>query len=41
MSLEEVGTVPGSYRILDMYCLREVLNQIMKVVKSFRDSEIH
>jgi len=37
MSLEEVGTVPGSYRILDMYCLREVLNQIMKC--SCRSSE--
>ena len=31
MPLEEVGTVPGSYRIVDMFCLREVLNQIMKV----------
>ena len=31
MTLEEVGTVPGSYRIVDMFCLREVLNQIMKV----------
>jgi len=30
MPLEEVGTVPGSYRIVDMFCLREVLNQIMK-----------
>eukprot|EP00092_Neocalanus_flemingeri_P059777 GFUD01071558.1.p1 GENE.GFUD01071558.1~~GFUD01071558.1.p1 ORF type:complete len:402 (-),score=110.28 GFUD01071558.1:258-1409(-) len=30
MPLEEVGTVPGSYRIVDLFCLREVLNQIMK-----------
>lgn len=30
MTLEEVGTVPGSYRIVDMFCLKEVLNQIMK-----------
>ena len=32
MTRKEVGTVPGSYRIVDMFCLREeVLNQIMKV----------
>ena len=31
MPLDEVGLVPGSYRILDLFCLREVLNQIMKV----------
>lgn len=30
MPLDEVGLVPGSYRILDLFCLREVLNQIMK-----------
>ena len=28
---EEVGLSPGSYRIIDLYCFREVLNQIMKV----------
>ena len=24
----EVGVAPGSYRIIDLYCLREVLNQL-------------
>lgn len=28
--MEELGSAPGSYRIVDMYCLKEVLNQIMK-----------
>jgi hypothetical protein len=32
MCSEEVGLAPGSYRIIDLYCFREVLNQIMKVV---------
>ena len=27
---EEVGGVPGTYRIIDLYCLKEVLNQIMR-----------
>lgn len=26
----EVGVAPGSYRIIDLYCLREVLNQLSK-----------
>lgn len=26
----EIGTVPGTYRIMDLFCFREVLNQIMK-----------
>lgn len=28
--VEEVGTLPGSYRMIDLYCLREVVNQHMK-----------
>ena len=39
MTLEEVGTVPGSYRIVDMFCLKEVLNQIMKVAVALPRSE--
>jgi len=27
---EEVGRVPGTYRIIDLYCLKEVFNQIMR-----------
>ncbi len=27
---DEIGTVPGTYRLMDLFCLREVLNQIMK-----------
>jgi len=26
----EVGVAPGSYRIIDLYCLREVINQLSK-----------
>eukprot|EP00088_Acartia_fossae_P041095 TRINITY_DN4296_c0_g1_i11.p1 TRINITY_DN4296_c0_g1~~TRINITY_DN4296_c0_g1_i11.p1 ORF type:complete len:333 (-),score=67.78 TRINITY_DN4296_c0_g1_i11:153-1151(-) len=26
----EVGNVPGTYRIIDLFCLKEVLNQIMR-----------
>jgi hypothetical protein len=29
-SCGEVGAVPGTYRLMDLFCLREVLNQIMK-----------
>ena len=29
-SYDEVGGVPGTYRIIDLYCLKEVLNQIMR-----------
>lgn len=29
-SYVEVGNVPGTYRIIDLYCLKEVLNQIMR-----------
>jgi hypothetical protein len=40
-SCGEVGAVPGTYRLMDLFCLREVLNQIMKcscqvrIVKKF------
>jgi len=30
MSCVEVGLAPGSYRIIDLFCFKEVLNQIMK-----------
>ena len=29
-SCGEIGTAPGTYRLMDLFCLREVLNQIMK-----------
>jgi len=29
-SYTEVGNVPGTYRIIDLFCLKEVLNQIMR-----------
>ena len=32
----EVGLTPGSYRIIDLFCFREVLNQIMKVTINSR-----
>ena len=31
MTSVEVGLAPGSYRIIDLFCFKEVLNQIMKV----------
>ena len=34
MSSVEVGVAPGSYRIIDLFCFKEVLNQIMKVHRS-------
>jgi len=30
MTCVEVGLAPGSYRIIDLFCFKEVLNQIMK-----------
>ena len=33
MSCVEVGLAPGSYRIIDLFCFKEVLNQIMKVAE--------
>jgi len=31
MPFQEIGTVPGSYRIIDLFCFREVLSQITKL----------